>query len=378
VDCELALINGQVVDPVEGAIFDADIAVTGGKIVGISRQRGVFNAARILDVSGACVTPALIDGHVHCFEHVSPGSLNPDRIGVRQGVGVVVDAGSFGPRNAAGFQEYVVKPAATRVYGLVNISRWGNSTNPGESEIIGFLNPTEVVRLIDRSGDWVRGVKVRASVSAVGALGILPVRLAKQAAREAGVPLMVHIGNGPPTLEEVCEVLTAGDVITHCFHGKVGGSVTRQGEILPAVADAVARGVILDVGHGSASFSWHTAERAMAQGLSPHSISTDLHRGCVDGPVFSQVATMAKLLHLGMSLVDVVGASTLVPARTFGIEPEFGRLAVGGPANLSVIRVVDRSQDLLDSERTARRVERAIEADYTILNGQVHEADLAH
>src|SRR6185437_12502746 len=211
VDCELALINGQVVDPVEGAIFDADIAVTGGKIVGISRQRGVFNAARILDVSGACVTPALIDGHVHCFEHVSPGSLNPDRIGVRQGVGVVVDAGSFGPRNAAGFQEYVVKPAATRVYGLVNISRWGNSTNPGESEIIGFLNPTEVVRLIDRSGDWVRGVKVRASVSAVGALGILPVRLAKQAAREAGVPLMVHIGNGPPTLEEVCEVLTAGD-----------------------------------------------------------------------------------------------------------------------------------------------------------------------
>lgn len=376
-DCELALVNGQVVDPVQGTIHDADVAVIGGKIVGISRQRGVFSAARTLDVSGAYVTPALIDDHVHCFEHVSPGSLNPDRIGVRQGVGVVVDAGSFGPRNAPGFHEYVVKPAATRVFGLVNISRWGNSTNPGESEIIGFLNPTEVVRLIDRSRDWVRGVKVRASVSAVGALGILPARLAKQAAREAGVPLMVHIGNGPPTLEEVCDVLTEGDVITHCFQGKVGGSVTRQGEVLPAVADAVARGVILDLGHGSASFSWHTAERAMAQGLSPRSISTDLHRGCVDGPVFSQVATMAKLLHLGMSLIDVVRASTLAPARAFGLEPEFGRVAVDSPANLSVIRVVERSQDLLDSERAARRVERAIEADYTILNGQVYEADLA-
>ena len=376
-DCELALIDGQVVDPVEGAIYDADVAVNGGRIVGISRQRGMFSATRTLDVSGAYVTPALNDCHVHCFEHVSPGSLQPDRIGVRQGVGVVVDAGSFGPRNATGFHEYVVKPAATRVFGLVNISRWGNSTNPGESEIIGFLNPTEVVRLVERSRDWVRGVKVRASVSAVGALGILPVRLAKQAAREAGVPLMVHIGNGPPTLEEVCDVLTAGDVITHCFHGKVGGSVTRQGEILPAVADAVDRGVILDIGHGSASFSWQTAERAIAQGLTPHSISTDLHRGCVDGPVFSQVATMSKLLHLGMSLLDVVQASTLVPARTFGLEPEFGRIAVDGPANLSVIRVVDRAQDLLDSERTRRRVERAVEADWTILNGQVHEADLA-
>src|ERR1019366_2315622 len=98
-DCELALINGQVIDPGEGAIFEADVAVAGGKITGISRQRGTFNAGRAIDVAGGYITPALIDGHVHCYEHVSPGSLNPDKIGVRQGVGVVVDAGSFGPRN---------------------------------------------------------------------------------------------------------------------------------------------------------------------------------------------------------------------------------------------------------------------------------------
>ncbi len=376
-DCDVALVNGQVIDPAEGTSFDADVGITGGKVVAISRQRGLLTAGRAIDVAGAYVTPALIDGHVHCYEHVSPGSLNPDRIGVRQGVAVLVDAGSFGPRNADGFSEYVVKAASTRVYGLVNISRWGNSTNPGESEVIGFLNPTEVVRTIERSKGWVRGVKVRASVTAVGALGILPVHLAKQASREAGVPLMVHIGNGPPTLEEVCGVLTAGDVITHCFHGKIGASVDRRGAVLPAVRDAVERGVILDVGHGSASFSWRTAERAIAAGLWPHSISTDLHRGCIDGPVFSQVATMAKLLHLGMSLIEVVKASTLVPARTFALQPEFGRIAVGGPAHLSVIRVVDRVQELFDSERAARRVERAIEADYTILGGKVFEADLA-
>jgi dihydroorotase len=376
-DCELALINGQVIDPGEGAIFEADVAVAGGKITGISRQRGTFNAGRAIDVAGGYITPALIDGHVHCYEHVSPGSLNPDKIGVRQGVGVVVDAGSFGPRNAPGFYEYAVKPAATRVYGLVNISRWGVSTNPGEAEVIGFLNPTEVVRLIERSGQWVKGVKIRASVTAVGGLGILPVHLAKQASREAGVPLMVHIGNGPPTLEEICAVLSAGDIITHCFHGKVGASVDRRGALLPAVLDAVERGVILDVGHGSASFSWHTAERAVALGLPPHSISTDLHRGCIDGPVFSQVATMAKLLHLGMSLLDVVRASTLVPAHTFGLEPDFGHLEVNRPANLSVIRVVDQPRDLFDSERVSRRVERAITAEYTVLDGRVYEADLA-
>lgn len=374
-DCELVLINGEVIDPAEGIIYPADVAISDGRIVGISRERGRFNAGRVLDVKGAYVTPALVDCHVHCFEHVSPGSLDPDRIGVRQGVGAVLDAGSFGPRNATGFTEYVVKRAKTRVFGLVNISRWGNSTNPGEGEVVGFLNPAEVVRAIERGGGAIRGVKARCSISAVGALGDLSVRLAKQAAQEAGVPLMVHIGNAPPTLDEVCAVLTAGDVITHCFHGKLGGIITRQGQLRPSVADAIARGVLLDVGHGAASFSWRTAEAAFALGVRPSSISTDLHRACVDGPVYSQVATMAKLLQLGMSLLDVVKASTLSPARAFRLEPDFGRVVEGGPANLSVLSVVERPSDLLDSEKTARRVERAIEARYTILNGEEYAAD---
>jgi dihydroorotase len=374
VDCALALVNGQIVEPELGEIYGADVAVEDGRIATIDRTRAGFNARRVLDVGGAFVVPALVDCHAHCYEHVSPGSLNPDRIGVRQGVGAIVDAGSFGPRNAPGFQEYVVGPAVTRVFGLVNISRWGVSTNPGEGEIIGFLNPTEVVRTVERGGDWIKGIKVRASVTAVGALGILPVTLAKLAARESGVPLMAHVGNGPPTLDEVCAQLTAGDVITHCFHGKTGGSITRQGEILPAIAAAIDRGVILDLGHGAQSFSWSVGERAAQLGLFPHSISTDLHRACVDGPVFSLVTTMAKYLHLGMSLVDLVRATTLTPARVFGLSPDFGCIRRGGAANLSVIAVVDRAVDLFDSERVARRVERTIEARYTILRGEVYEA----
>jgi dihydroorotase len=376
VDCALALVNGQIVDPELGAIYGADVAVDEGRVVAIDRTRTGFNAGCVLDVAGAFVVPALVDCHVHCYEHVSPGSLNPDRIGVRQGVGAIVDAGSFGPRNAPGFREYVVGPAATRVFGLVNISRWGVSTNPGEGEIVGFLNPTEVVRAIQGNGDWIKGVKVRASVTAVGALGNLPVTLAKLAAREAGVPLMAHIGNGPPTIDEVCAQLTAGDVITHCFHGKVGGSITRQAELRPSVVAAVDRGVILDIGHGAASFSWSVGEKAASLGLFPHSISTDLHRACVDGPVFSLVTTMAKYFHLGMSLVDLVRATTVTPARAFGLEPDFGQIREGGAANLSVVAVVDRALDLFDSERVARRVERTIEARYTILSGKVYEATL--
>lgn len=377
---DLALVNGRVVDPDLNEIYDADIVLKDGHIVAISRERGQAADTPILDMERAFVTPALIDAHVHCFEHVSPGSLNPDRIGVRQGVGAIIDAGSFGPRNAAGFREFIVQQSKTRVYGLVNISRWGNSTNPGESEIIGFLNPTDVVRTIDQAHGWLRGVKVRASVTAVGALGILPVHLAKQAAREAGVPLMVHIGNGPPTLEEVCALLTEGDVITHCFHGKIGGAITRHGKLLPAVADAVARGVLLDVGHGSGSFAWSTAEQALQLGQPPHSISTDLHAGCVSGVPGKRsrvtlLRVMSKMLRLGMSLMDVVRATTIVPAHTFGLEPLFGHLTIGAPANVSVFAQCEHDEVTYDVEGQSRHMTQTLEPRYTILDGHVYEAE---
>ncbi len=379
-DFDLLLRNGHIIDPSKRETFQADLAILDGKIAAIGAIGADCRAGQMIDVAGSYVTPALIDSHVHCYEHVGPGCLNPDRIGIRQGVGAVIDAGSFGPANAAGFNAYVAQRSTTRAYGLVNISRWGNSTNPGESAVIGFLNPSDVVRTIERAGGWIRGVKVRASVTAVGALGILPVHLAKQAAREAGVPVMVHIGNAPPTLDEVCSVLTQGDVITHCFHGKLGGIVTRQGAILPAVREAVDRGVLLDVGHGSASFAWSAAELAVALGYFPHTISTDLHRGCVDtvpgkSSRVTMASVMAKMLHLGMPLVDIVAASTLVPAQAFGLYPEFGQIAVGAAAHLSVIALVERPHELFDAEQKTRRLTQSVDARYTVLAGRAYEVD---
>lgn len=374
-DCELALVGGQVIDPDAGAIFDADVAIDGGRITGIVRERGRLTAGRTVDVSGCYITPGLIDCHAHIYQHVSPSSLDPDRIGIRQGVCAVVDAGSFGPRNAAGFREYIVKRATTHVYGLINISRYGNSIYPGEGEVVQYLNPTEVVRALKRDEPWLVGVKVRASNTAAGLLGAMSTRLGKQAAAEAGRPLMVHVGNAPPTLDEVCAELMAGDIITHCFHGKLGGAITAQGALRPSVAAALDRGVLLDIGHGAASFAWETAEKALALGFPPHCISTDLHSGCINGPVYSQVKTMSKLLHLGMDLIDVVRASSPAPARALGLGDRYGRISEGTPANLSVVEIVNRTETMWDVEKQSRQVSRVIEARYTILDGQVHAAD---
>jgi dihydroorotase len=372
-DVDLAIVNGTVVDPDLGESYRADVGIANRAIVAISRQGGL-NGARTIDARGMLVTPGLVDSHVHVYQHVSPGSLDPDQIGVRQGVCAVVDAGSFGPRNAAGFHEYVVTRAATHVYGFVNISRNGNSTNPGEGEVLGFLSSGETAKTVERNRAWAVGVKARASNTAAGLLGITSTRLAKQAAREAGVPLMVHIGNAPPTLDEVADLLTEGDFMTHCFHGKIGGAVSRRGDMLPAVAAAVERGVLLDIGHGSASFAWATAERAIGLGYKPHVISTDLHHGCVNGPTYSLVKTMSKLLHLGMSLVAVVRASSTTPARGLGLGDRYGRIAPGFPANLSVVELIERSEAMFDTEKQSRQVARVIEARFAIVDGRVHEA----
>ena len=371
---DLAIVNATVVDPDLGETYQADVGVKDGKIAAISRQRGQLQAVQTVDAKGMYLTPGLVDSHVHVYHHVSAGSLNPDDIGIRQGVCAVVDAGSFGPGNADGFGEFIVKPATTHVYGLCNISRNGNSTNPGEGEVLGFLKPELTARTVERNRDWCVGVKVRASNTASGLLGAMSTRLGKVAAREAGVPLMVHVGNGPPTLEEVCEVLGKGDLITHCFHGKIGGSVTRQGQMLPAVVAAVERGVLLDVGHGSGSFAFDTAEKAIALGYKPHVISTDLHRGCVNGPCYSLVKTMSKFVHMGMSIVEVVRAASPAPARALGLGDKFGRIAEGFPANLSVIERVDRTETMWDVEKQSRQVTGVLEARYAIVDGKLYQA----
>ncbi|MBM4419712.1 MAG: amidohydrolase family protein [Chloroflexi bacterium] len=371
---DVVLAGGTIVDPDREETYRADIGIDGGTIRAISRA-GILRGRESVDCAGTLVTPGIVDSHVHVYQHVSPGSLDPDDIGVRQAVCAVVDAGSFGPHNAGGFGEFIVKRAQTKVYGLVNISRNGNSTNPGEGEVIGFLNPSNTARAVADHRAWVVGVKARASNTASGLLGAMSTQLAKVAAREAGVALMVHVGHGPPTLEEVCAILTAGDLITHCYHGKIGGAVTRQGEMLPAVVDAVRRGVLLDIGHGSASFAWKTGEIAIQRhGYKPHIISTDLHRGCINGPTYSMVKTMSKFLHLGMSMLEVVRASSPAPACALGLGDRFGKVEVGFPANLSVIELVDRKETMFDVEKQSREVTGVIEGRFAIVDGKVHRA----
>jgi dihydroorotase len=259
------------------------------------------------------LSPGWIDLHAHVYDGMTSISVPPDDVGLKTGVHLLVDAGSAGEATLPGFRKYVVPAHETEIRAWLNISSIG-LVHLRETADLSMIDVERTVRCAVDNQPFICGIKVRASGNIVGPSGIQPLKLGLLAAREAGLPLMVHIGEAPPLVEDILALLREGDVVTHCFHGKIGNPWEQSGRPVEALERALARGVKLDVGHGAASFSFDVCRRALAQGLAPHVISTDVHVRNIRGPVFNLATTMSKLFACGMPLHDVVAAVTRNPA----------------------------------------------------------------
>ena len=367
--------GGTLVDVEAGTLEAGDVLLRDGRVAAVGRVEDA-GGAETWDASGCYVCPGFIDIHTHVFspDAERPARLAADRIGVQQGVAALVDAGSAGAKTIDLFPERVHASQRTPTFALVNIGSPGMpGLEGGHASRPELVSLAGAVRACERH-DWVLGVKVLASTSHTGSFGLEAAKLARKAAELSGRPLMIHVGNAPPLIDDVLGLLRAGDVVTHTFHGKVGGVLGHGGIVIPAFREAVARGAIVDVGHGRSSFSFDTCERALEQGMPIHTISTDLHRGCVERPVVSLARTMTKLLTLGLSLLDVVRACTVTPARVLGLfERGFGTLDPGRPGHVSVFRVRDEPLELEDSEGAVRKAERWIEPRAVFVEGERHD-----
>ena len=176
---------------------------------------------------------------------------------------------------------------------------------------------------------------------------------------------MVHVGEPPPLYDEILEVLDPGDVVTHCFNGKAGGSIIEDEDLFALAERCAGEGIRLDVGHGGASFSFKVAEVAIARGLMPFSISTDLHNRSLDSPVWDMGTTMSKLLAVGMPFEKVVEASTLAPMSVIGL-PTRGPARAGRAGRIHRVRRVE-ADDLRIARFHGRRG-RAARVDHAALD----------
>jgi dihydroorotase len=367
------LHGGRVLDPGAGLDGVLDIAVEGGRITAIAPRGGIAAAAddQTLDVAGLLVLPGLIDLHGHWYDG-SPYGLDPVA-NLRGGVTTAVDAGTAGFSNFGSFRRHTIETAPVRVLAFVHVAAAGLVTTVvGELHDLRYARPREAAAIAIEHRDVVVGIKVRLGSEPCGDNVAAALDAALEAADRAGVPLMAHISEGADVRTAVGR-LRSGDILTHAFTASGPGILGKDGRVLAEAHAASARGVKFDIGHGCGSFGWHTAELALAEGLRPDAISTDLHRYSIERPVVDLPTTMSRFLALGLPLEAVVTATTAGPASILG-RPDLGTLRVGDVADITVLREDPDPVVLPDAEGERRLVGPMLRPVWTMAGGILYGA----
>ena len=375
---DLVLKGGRVVDPASGFDGVLDVAVENGTIARVAAGIAPTEATRVLEVGGKIVTPGLIDLHAHVFEGFNRTGVNPDLAGVLAGVTTIVDAGSAGAATFGGWR-HILPHCHTEIVPFLHICQTGLATLPdiiAESSV----NLTDTVRVASEHKGLIHGIKARMVSPALEIMGMEMPRLAKRAAREAGITLMVHIGDtekryDPKVIHPLLSLLEPGDILTHYFTPNPGGVLDGNGKLVPEAREASARGVWFDTAHGRMNFSFDVGRRIIDQGLMPHCISTDLTVPGRLNTVHSMTEIMTRFLGLGFTLAQVVTMSTENPAKAIGAQGRIGSLAVGRQADISVLDLKEGDWVVYDILGTGLRVDRAFAPYLTVKKGRVFTPD---
>ena len=220
------------------------------------------------------------------------------------------------------------------------------------------------LRVADQYQGLVPGIKARMVSPALEIFGMEMPRLAKRAAKESGIKLMVHIGDtekryDPNVIRELLPILEEGDIVTHFFTANPGGVLDANGRLVPEAKEAMDRGVWFDTAHGRRNLSFDVGRRVADQGLLPHCISTDLTIAGRLNAVHSMTEVMTRFLAMGFALEQVVTMGTSNPAKAIGQEDRLGKLAVGRQADISVLQIKEGDWVVYDVEGEGLKVDQS-------------------
>lgn len=356
--------------PVLDVLIDKD-----GSILDSGPGLTVGDDVKVVDANGAWISPGWTDLHTHVWYGGTDISIKPEEGGAARGVTTLVDAGSAGEGNFKGLREFIIEPAKENIYAFLNIGSIGLVACNRVSELMDMrsIDIDRIIATVEANRDVIVGLKVRASAVITGGWDLVPVKLAKKLGRILKLPIMVHVGEPPPLYDDILPLLTEGDIVTHCFNGKHGGSILEDEDLYYLTEEAAKRGIVLDIGHGGASFSFEVGRVALSRGLKPTTISTDLHNRSLDNAVWDLSTTMSKLLSLGMGFEDVVTASTTAPRKAIH-RPVDNLLAKGKPAEFTVFDLIDEEITVIDSNQVPSTLKQLFDPRYAILGAEAISA----
>jgi dihydroorotase len=371
---DLLLKGGTVIDPKNNLNARRDVAITGNKIAAVEANIDPARAKKTIQVPGLYVAPGFIDLHVHVFygdqEQYCDGKLSvlPDPHSFRSGVTTMVDAGTSGARNFELFKRRIIDRSKTRVLVLLNIVGGGMGGGAIEQNK-DDMDPAAVIALAKKYPETIVGVKTAHFAGPEW----IAVDNAVKAGEGANIPVMVDFGTfhiERPHEELLLKHLRPGDMYTHAYLGAVP-MLDENGKVRQYLWDARKRGVLLDAGHGGGSFLFRQAFPAVKQGLIPDSISTDLHASSMVGGMKDMANVMSKFLNMGMSLEQVIRASTWHPARQIK-RTELGHLTVGAPADVAVFSLQKGNFGFVDVYGAKMMGTQMIQAELTFRDGRMH------
>lgn len=373
---DLVIKNGHVIDPKNKIDGIMDVAILNNKIAEVGKNINK-EAKKIIDATGLYVTPGLIDLHGHHFFGTKHNAylsnsftaLPPDGFTIRVGVTSVADAGGAGWRNFDTFKANVIDQSKTRVFAFLNIVGAGMSGGAYEQNIAD-MDPKLAAMVAKANKEYIVGIKLAHYEGEEWE----PTERAVQAGKLAGIPVMVDFGRSEPPLSLrtlLMEKLRPGDILTHCYGGVSGREkVIENGKLQSWALEAQKRGIIFDVGHGGGSFLFEQAIPAIKQGLKPNTISTDLHTGSMNAGMKDMLNVMSKFLNIGLTLNEVITASTWNPAQVIN-KKELGNLSVGSPADVAAFSLDKGSFGFIDVGGTKITGDKKLTCQLTVLNGNV-------
>ncbi|KAI9293375.1 Metallo-dependent hydrolase [Neoconidiobolus thromboides FSU 785] len=274
------LINGQIVDIESNIIYPSEIKLRNGIIEEIGISLTLSPDYQTLDIKGCLITPGLIDMHVHAYYGSTYWGIDPATSAIESGVTTVVDAGSAGSYNYSNFQQNIISNSPISIYSFLNIASHGLILRTGElKDNLNSLDLLSTKEVIEENLDNIKGIKIRLDKFTVNDKDLSSLKMARELGDQFNIPLMIHIGHSPPTIEDIEPYLIQGDIITHFYNGH-GNKLILEDYKTPkdVLIKLFNKGVLFDVGHGGGGFNFKVALPLIQSNYLPNTISSDLHQ----------------------------------------------------------------------------------------------------